>query len=100
MGAHHEFLRVLVIAAQADGKVTAAERRDLDAAANLLALGPGIVEAYLYEESERSELNENPMRPDELERWLRARLDALGPAPRAEHPHLAADRWACTIAAR
>lgn len=52
VGAHHEFLRVLVIAALADGKVTAAERRDLDAAANLLALGPGIVEAYLYEESE------------------------------------------------
>jgi predicted methyltransferase MtxX (methanogen marker protein 4) len=43
---------VLVIAALADGKVTAAERRDLDAAANLLALGPGIVEAYLYEVSE------------------------------------------------
>jgi len=52
MGAHHEFLRTLVIAALADGKVTPAERRDLDAAANLLALGPGIVAAYLYEESE------------------------------------------------
>jgi DNA polymerase-3 subunit epsilon len=52
VGAHHEFLRVLVIAALADGKVTPAERRDLDAAAHLLALGPGIVEAYLYEESE------------------------------------------------
>jgi hypothetical protein len=32
--------------------VTTAERRDLDAAANLLSLEPGIVEAYLYEESE------------------------------------------------
>jgi hypothetical protein len=52
VGAHHEFLRALVIAALADGKVTPAERRDLDAAANLLALGPGIVEAYLYDESE------------------------------------------------
>ena len=28
------------------------------------------------------------MRPDELERRLRARLDALGPAPRAELLHL------------
>jgi len=52
VGAHHEFLRALVIAALADGKVTATERRDLDAAATLLALGPGIVDAYLYEESE------------------------------------------------
>jgi hypothetical protein len=28
------------------------------------------------------------MRPDELERRLRERLDALGPAPRAEQPHV------------
>jgi hypothetical protein len=28
------------------------------------------------------------MRPDELERRLRARLDALGPAPRAELLHV------------
>jgi hypothetical protein len=28
------------------------------------------------------------MRPDELERWLRQRLDALGPAPRAELLHV------------
>jgi hypothetical protein len=28
------------------------------------------------------------MRPDELERRLRARLDALGPAPRAELVHV------------
>jgi hypothetical protein len=28
------------------------------------------------------------MRPDELERGLRARLDALGPAPRAELLHV------------
>ena len=28
------------------------------------------------------------MRPDELDRWLRERLDALGPAPRAEPLHL------------
>ena len=28
------------------------------------------------------------MRPDELERRLRQRLDALGPAPRAELPHV------------
>jgi hypothetical protein len=28
------------------------------------------------------------MRPDELERRLRARLNALGPAPRAELPHV------------
>jgi DNA polymerase III epsilon subunit-like protein len=52
IGAHHEFLRALVIAALADGKVTATERRDLDAAATLLALGSGIVDAFLYEESE------------------------------------------------
>lgn len=52
VGAHHEFLRALVVAALADGKVTATERRDLDAAAALLALGPGIVDAFLYEESE------------------------------------------------
>ena len=55
VGAHHEFLRALVIAALADGKVTSTERRDLDAAATLLAVGPGIVEAYLYEESETVE---------------------------------------------
>jgi len=29
-----------------------------------------------------------PVRPDELERRLRARLDALGPAPRAELLHV------------
>ena len=28
------------------------------------------------------------MRPDELERRLQERLDALGPAPRAELPHV------------
>jgi hypothetical protein len=28
------------------------------------------------------------MRPDELERRLRERLDALGPPPRAELPHV------------
>jgi hypothetical protein len=28
------------------------------------------------------------MRPDELERRIRARLDALGPAPRAELLHV------------
>ena len=27
-------------------------------------------------------------RPDELERWLRARLNAIGPAPRAELLHV------------
>jgi hypothetical protein len=30
----------------------------------------------------------SPMRPDELERQLRERLDALGPAPRAELLHV------------
>jgi hypothetical protein len=29
-----------------------------------------------------------PMRPDQLERRLRERLDALGPAPRAELLHV------------
>ena len=48
----YAFPRPDVIAALADGKVTATERRDLDAAAALLALGPGIVEAFLYEEAE------------------------------------------------
>ena len=52
VGAHHEFLRALVIAALADGKVTPMERPDLDAAASLLALGSGIVDAFLYEEAE------------------------------------------------
>ena len=52
LGAHHEFLRALVVAGLADGKVTPTERRDLDAAAALLALGPGIVDAFLYEEAE------------------------------------------------
>jgi hypothetical protein len=28
------------------------------------------------------------VRPDELEQWLRERLDALGPAPRAELLHV------------
>jgi len=36
----------------ADGKVTATERRDLDAAATLLALGPPVVDAFLYEEAQ------------------------------------------------
>jgi DNA polymerase III epsilon subunit-like protein len=52
VGAHHEFLRALVVAALADGKVTPTERRDLDAVAALFALGPGIVDAFLYEEAE------------------------------------------------
>jgi DNA polymerase III epsilon subunit-like protein len=52
VGAHHDFMRALVVAALADGRVTATERRDLDAAATLLALGPGIVDAFLYEEAE------------------------------------------------
>ena len=30
----------------------------------------------------------DPVRPDELERQLRERLDALGPAPRAEPLHV------------
>jgi hypothetical protein len=30
----------------------------------------------------------DPVRPDELERQLRERLDALGPAPRAELVHV------------
>ena len=33
-------------------------------------------------------LASGPVRPDELERRLRARLDALGPAPRAELLHI------------
>jgi DNA polymerase-3 subunit epsilon len=52
ISAHHDFMRAIVVAALADGKVTATERRDLDAAATLLALGPGIVDAFLYEEAE------------------------------------------------
>jgi uncharacterized NAD-dependent epimerase/dehydratase family protein len=52
LGAHHESLRALVVAALADGKVTPTERRDLDAAAALLALGPRTVDAFLYEEAE------------------------------------------------
>ena len=51
ISAHHDLMRALVVAALADGKVTATERRDLDAAAALLALGPGVVDAFLYEEA-------------------------------------------------
>ncbi len=52
IAAHHDFMRALVIAALADGKATATERRDLDAAAALLALTPGTVDAFLYEEAQ------------------------------------------------
>jgi DNA polymerase-3 subunit epsilon len=41
LGAHHEFLRALVVAALDDGKVTPTERRDLDAAAAFLRSGRG-----------------------------------------------------------
>jgi DNA polymerase-3 subunit epsilon len=52
MGAHHDFMRALIVAALADGRVTKTERADLDAVAGLLALAPGMVDAMLYEEGE------------------------------------------------
>jgi hypothetical protein len=52
IGAHNEFLRALVDSALAEGKATAKERRDPDAGAALLGVGPGMVEAFLHEESE------------------------------------------------
>jgi hypothetical protein len=33
-------------------------------------------------------LSSSQMRPEELERWLQARLDALAPTPRAELLHV------------
>jgi hypothetical protein len=37
---------------------------------------------------ERDRIDSGSMRPDQLERRLRERLDALGPAPRAELLHV------------
>lgn len=52
MGAHHDFMHAMVVAALADGRVTTSEREDLDAVASLLAMAPGVVDAFLYEEAE------------------------------------------------
>jgi DNA polymerase-3 subunit epsilon len=52
VGAHHDFMRAMVVAALADGRVTTSEREDLDAVASLLAMAPGVVDAFLYEGAE------------------------------------------------
>jgi DNA polymerase III subunit epsilon len=52
VGAHHDFMRAMVVAALADGRVTKSEREDLDAVASLLAMAPGVVDAFLYEEAQ------------------------------------------------
>ena len=52
LGAHHDFMHAMVVAALADGRVTTSEREDLDAVASLLAMAPGVVDAFLYEEAE------------------------------------------------